>query len=845
MPAPVALDPVILDLIQQVSEDSLRSYVQTLQDFQTRHTNSDTLSTTSGIGAARRWVHDRFDANAGMDGGYYAWFTEACGDPREKRNVLGTMNGSLFPDRLFMVGAHLDSRNVDVCDSIGFAPGANDDGSGIAGLVELGRLLPGLGVESTVILQAFSGEEQSLLGSEAYAQQAASEGRDIVAMLANDIIGNIDGCPGVPNCNGGLPTDQDSTHMRVFSGDPQTSSSRQLARYVKMVGEGYVSSMGVTMVAAIDRPNRGSDHISFYDAGFAAVRCMESLEYTLQQHNTDDLIGNMEFGYLRRNVMIDLAVIANLALAPPTPTGLSVFDLGTGGGIRVEWDPLAGDVAGYRVAYRFSSGLYYTDVVDAGGATSLDITGLTDELALAVSVSAYDADGHESLFSPEISVTPGVTPHLLKSFAVSSQSDRLTLDWKPPQELDLDFIRILRSTDPDAGFVAYDSISPAQNVYDDFAVTPGQAYYYRAQSVDLGGLESPLTIADKGLLGTYQHGILVVDATKDGFGTPGFPTDALVDDYYAALLANAPVLDTWDLKENLDLGVLLTDAEMAQYQTVWIHSDVRLGQLEADTLEIRQYLDHGGQVFLGAWGLQETIRNTTVELGEYRPGHFFYDVLHVDKIRTTPLAEADCRGARSLVPEFGDLVIDSGKWPFQDGNFIFMDTFVNGPLPGAEPIYVYDSSFVPPGPSDGIPLGLRIADPDTRLIFLDASLYFMQQSTAQACVNQALIEFGYGTASVPIDPAESRLLLYAAPNPFSGTTAVSFALTRNAPVKLAIYDVEGRLVRTLADGKLAAGTHRFDWDGRNDAGNLVGSSVYYGTLQAGDRWASRRILVLR
>ncbi len=542
--------------------------------------------------------------------------------------------------------------------------------------------------------------------------------------------------------------------------------------------------------------------------------------------------------------MINLAVVANLALAQLTPDGLQVFDHGTGGAIRAQWNPVPG-ASGYRVAYRLSSALEYTAVVDAGSATSLDIFGLNNEQQLAVSVSAYDAEGHESVFSAERTVTPGITPHLIQRFAVSSRSDQIRLDWTMPQELDLDFVTIYRSTQQTTGFAPIDSISPSQNSYGDVTALPGQQYWYRVNSVDLGGLSSPLTLPDKGLLAIYEHGILVVDATKDGFGTPGFPTDAAVDNYYAALLSEAPVLANWDFPESLDAGSLLTDAEMAQFRTVWIHSDVRLGVLESDTLEIRQYLDNGGQVFLGAWGLQETIRNSTIEIATYKPGHFFHDVLRVGKIRTTPLAEADSIGATSLVGQFDDLVIDPVKWPHQGGHFIFMDTFVDGPLPGAESIYAYESSAVPPGPSDGVPLGLRLGGSEPNLIFLDAPLYFMQQAMAQACVNEALAEFGYTSAAAPSENVSARLQLHAAPNPFSGTTRLSFQLPHGDVVKLRIFDVKGRLVRTLVDGPLEAGSHAFEWDGRNQRGDRVGSSVYYGKLQVAETSVSQPISVLR
>lgn len=677
-PQPLPPDPAIAALLAQVSIDSLTATVRTLQGFYNRNTTSDTSSAVVGIGAARNWLHRRFAQIGNAPGGrlqatYFDFDATICGLEGHHRNVLGTLRGGLSPDRIFLTGGHLDSRTTDLCDRTSFAPGANDDGSAIASLLEQARLLQTLTTDATVIFQGFTGEEQGTIGSEHFRDFAVRSGLRIQGVLNSDIIGNVNGCPDSPDCGGGPPTDVDSLSLRCYSGDPATGWSRQLARLAKLIGQAYVPQMTVHLIPLLDRQGRGGDQIPFYEAGFPAVRFVETLEYTLQQHSPQDVIDNMEFRYLQRNVKVNLALLADLAMAPPTPTGEGVFDLGTGGAIRAVWPAVPGipDLAGYRVAYRFPSqgdSLYYADVRDAGPNLSLDINGLPNEVTVAVSVSAYDRDNHESVFSPEQLVTPGIVPHLPPGFTVASQADQIELRWNQPQELDLAGFRVYRSLDPNGGFVVIDSLDAGARGFTDHGVVRGTDYYYRLSSVDRDGNESPRTPPDKGRLVEHQHGVLLVDATLNGPGGLGTPTDAEVDSYYATLLFGVPVAAQWDWVVNYDQnGILLTDADMGRYQTVIIHSDVRQSSIGADTTEIRQYLEAGGQVWITGWNLKESLGGKSGEFGAFPPGSFFHDVVHADSIRTALSSESDFQGADPMANGYPSLTVDASKWPFQGG----------------------------------------------------------------------------------------------------------------------------------------------------------------------------------
>jgi len=855
-PEAIALDPNIMSLLTEVSEDSLFNVVQTLQDFHTRHTVSDTVSTTTGVGAARRWLHGRFGLlgtqNGNVTAGYFTWTREVCNLTRPNRNVLGTMTGSVHPERQIIIGGHLDSRNTGTCNVAGFAPGANDDGSGIALLTEVARLIPTLNIENTVIVQGFTGEEQGLLGGEAYATQAIADGDEIIAMINNDTVGNIDGCPGIPDCDDGPATDQDSLSVRVFTGEPANGSSRQLGRLAKLIGEAYADEMTVHLQPAIDRVGRGGDHIPFHDLGFPAMRFIETLEYTLEQHNAFDTIDKMEFSYLARNVRVNLALIANLAMAPPTPGGVQAFDLGTGGGVRVTWDPVLGeaDLAGYRVAYRFASvgdTLYYADIFDAGTATSWDINGLTDEVEIEVSVSAYDAEGHESVFSAEKSVIPAVIPHAPPGFTAASRTDDILLSWSVAPELDLDRFRIYRESPQGSGFALLDSVVASENSYIDTGAAAATNYFYQLTSVDLDGQESPISGPDKGRLSVYESGILLVDATRDGNGGTANPQDNLVDDYYDLILDDAPILSIWDFPQELAAGTLLTDADMAQYQTVFIHSDLRNGEIGADSTEIRQYLENGGQVYLGGWGIRKSVTGVDYDGATFAPGHFIRDHLHVEAIRPSEVGENDFLRADPIDLSYPALNVDPVKWPLFGGHLLDMDAIVGGVQDEAAPILSYRSDIVPPGTNDGLPVGLKYPAVSPSLIFVDVPLYFILQSDAEAMVEQVLSEFGYGSAGVESNASRTKVVLSAPrPNPSSSGTELLFSLSQAERVDLEVHDVRGRRIRSLArDEALPAGSHARFWDGRDDGGHKVAAGIYFLRLQVGTRRYAQELTVLR
>lgn len=424
-----ARDPMVEKSVQQVSADSLRAYVQTLVSFGTRHTLSTETDPRRGIGAARRWIMTRLRDYSRRGGNRMVveedrWMLapgERVPFAHPIANIIATLPGTDTSDhRIFMASAHLDSRRSNVLDSVGDAPGANDDGSGVAALLEIARIIADQHFPATIRLVFFSGEEQGLYGSRHLAERAASEGWQIAALLNNDIIGQTTAS------ETGL---QDNTRVRVFSetipvaetpeqarmrrltnGD-NDSPSRELARYIHDVAKNYIPNLDVVLIYRPDRFLRGGDHFPFQQKGYTAVRLTEYYENFNHQHQDirvengihyGDLPEYMDFEYLRKNTALNLATLISLAKAPAAPAHawLSAGELGNTTTLR--WTvPAHGRPVGYRILMRDTDQpLWQKDFFTTD--TTIVLPYSKDNVFFAV--QAIGSDGNMSLpVFPEIS----------------------------------------------------------------------------------------------------------------------------------------------------------------------------------------------------------------------------------------------------------------------------------------------------------------------------------------------------------------------------------------------------------------------------------------------------------
>jgi hypothetical protein len=397
-------DPQISTLVSAVSVDSLRSYLTTLVGFGTRHTLSDTVSTTRGIGAARRYIHAKFTDFARDCGGclevsfdrHRAANARTHNDTVDVVNVVAKLPGRSDPARLIIVEGHYDSCicSVSMTDSASDAPGANDDGSGTVAVMELARVFSKAfprGMEATILFVTVAGEEQGLLGSTGLANALAADSSvRVYAALTSDIAGNVHGQ------KGGV----DSTSIRVFAGEPNDGPSRQLARYIEQVGELYVKGLDVRVIERLDRIGRGGDHIPFWQNGFAAVRFSESLENYLHQHRPEDRLEFVSFPFVQKLARVNGAATASLALAPAPPDSTRMRRVIESGGVdwQLSWiAPRAADgIAGYEVTIRSTTEPRISKVIPVGNVTTFLLTD-TQADDLWIGIRSVGTNGHRSL----------------------------------------------------------------------------------------------------------------------------------------------------------------------------------------------------------------------------------------------------------------------------------------------------------------------------------------------------------------------------------------------------------------------------------------------------------------
>lgn len=416
------VDPKVYDIIDDISATQLKKYVTKLADFGTRHTMSDTVSKTRGIGAARRWIKKEFEKISSDCGGCLEvaeQWSLVKGNPKSRIkndtwvvNVYAVKRGTTYPNRYVIMSGDIDSRISDPLDGKGDSPGANDNASGMAGTIELARVLSKHDFPASIILAGLSGEEQGLYGGKFLAKKAKEESWDIVGILNNDMIGNIEGVDGVIDNRSFrifsepfsiLETEKQLKRKR-FYGVENDGESRQLARHVYATTKTYLPEMNPMLIYRLDRFGRGGHHRPFNEAGFAGVRIMEAHENYNRQHQDirtengidyGDVISGVNFDYCAKLTAVNAAALATLAMAPPKPQNVKI-----GGIVRpstvLSWDSVEG-AAGYKLYWRDTTAPTWQNSRFVGAdINNYTLNGIVIDNFL-FGVAAVGKNGHESM----------------------------------------------------------------------------------------------------------------------------------------------------------------------------------------------------------------------------------------------------------------------------------------------------------------------------------------------------------------------------------------------------------------------------------------------------------------
>jgi len=442
-----ALDPRVTAVLGDISAARIEQRIRSLVAFGTRHTLSETVSDTRGIGAARRWIQRELQACSKAAGGRLQVEMDSYIEPAGNRmpraaelvNVVATLPGNspVSKERMLVVSGHYDSRNSDVMDAEGPAPGANDDASGVAAVMEMACAFAKHPFDATLVFMAVPGEEQGLLGATHWAREARRKGLKIEGMITNDIIGSSTGDKGqrdnkqvrlfadgldpllrlLVQARTNTPASvaetqaneatRESLQQLVLAGGSEDLPTHQLGRHLKAAGERYLPGFHVNLIQRRDRYLRGGDHLPFLERGYAAVRMSEPFENFNHQHQNvrtengvtyGDLPEFVDFAYVADVARINAAGLGTLALAPSAPQNVRLDATELTNDSTLSWtanpEP---ELAGYRVVWRSTDAATWQHSQDVGLSTQVRLPVSKDNVVFGV--QAVSKRGHASLAS--------------------------------------------------------------------------------------------------------------------------------------------------------------------------------------------------------------------------------------------------------------------------------------------------------------------------------------------------------------------------------------------------------------------------------------------------------------
>ena len=414
-------DPEIQKMVREVSAKNIEASIRKLVSFGTRNTLSEQDNPARGIGAARDWIFSEFERFNRECGGCMTVEKQSFTQPKANRvpeptvltNVIATLRGTTDPGRTYVVSGHYDSMCSSPTDAKCDAPGANDDASGTAAVIELARVMSKRKFDATIVFMTVPGEEQGLLGAAYYAEQAKQKAMDIEGMFTNDIVGGVTTKKNSPNRNRvrvfseGVPsneTEQQAGTRRSVGGE-NDSASRQLARYIKEQSDKYLKDFKVWMIYRRDRYGRGGDHIPFVERGFTAVRITEVDEdYTHQHQNVrtengvfyGDTPEFVDFDYTANVARVNLIALASLANAPAKPRNVGIVTSRLTNDTELKWDANDdADIASYEVVWRDTTAAEWTNSVNVGNAATYIAKEMSKDNYF-FGVRAVDRNGNKS-----------------------------------------------------------------------------------------------------------------------------------------------------------------------------------------------------------------------------------------------------------------------------------------------------------------------------------------------------------------------------------------------------------------------------------------------------------------
>jgi len=799
-------DSLISQVTSTVNVDTVRYFIQSLQDFQTRFLFANTRD------AVALWIKNQF---------LQMGFTDVVLDSFQyqgtwQKNVIATLPGIYEPEVFNIVGGHHDSYSSG--DPLVFAPGADDNASGTAAVLEIARVIKANNYqpESTIKFITFAAEEYGLWGSKDYAEKALLEGMNIKIMINHDMISHTY-----------YPANQSEIDINRYSGFDYL---RDLAFYC-------IENYSVLTPSNGGVNSSGSDSHSFWQRGFPSVY-FEETNFSPFYHSPADTIGNYNMEYCAEVIKSSCATLLMNIVMPTKIENYNLIDVGTGNSLLLMWSPnQSPDFESYKIYLGTQSGVY--DSVYTTTDTLFTVNNLTEGNLYYVGVSVLDQDGFESLIV-ERSAIPLELPLSPTEFSAKPLWHQVELSWQSNNEYDFYGYNIYRSVDENQLGEKLNQIIYQDTIYVDNTASNGIYYYYTVKAVDSLLNESIDNTTLRSRVVSLDQGILIVDETADGDGSLMNPTDQEVDDYYDDLLSNFEN-QQYDLIEENEISL----ADLGAFSTIiWHRNSVQNFNLVYESKEsIKQYLDFGGNFIFTGYRPARAFENAFGDPVVFGDGLFIFEYLKIDSayFRMAALFNS----ALSLSNGYSSIFVDSSKTTPSDSYHLkYIESILANSE--AENIFSFESYFdssSSQGSLKGKPVGVEYIGTDFKTITLSFPLYYMKKEQAESFIQYILLNKFNEVMPVYEDLVEvpsSYNLFQNYPNPFNPSTKIKYTIPEDSFVKLAIYNMLGEEVATIVNATQKAGRYEVNFNASE-----LSSGVYVYRIEAGNFISSKKLILLK
>jgi hypothetical protein len=814
------IDSIIIPVLDEINPDSIEYYMQTLQDFGTRYCLAPNREEVV------EWIYNRFiqmDYTEVEIDSFEFYTPEEEDSLTWQKNIVVTIPGFKRPDEIYILGGHYDSITLQTLnDPTAPAPGADDNSSGTAAVLEIARVLKeqNFQPEATIKLITFAAEEiwsESGSGSENFAQNASNLGLNIKLMVNLDMI--------------------------AYTEHVLDSSSVNICWYTG--GEYYRDfTKTLTQKYTIIEPengilNLGGDSTPFAMKGFPAIFFMEH-EWNPNYHDPTDLVIHCNMKYCAEVTKASCATLIGYMVMPKEVENFTVTDKGDGSSLVLNWSANKDeDMVGYNVYLGTTSNNY--DTVFTTLDTSFVLYDLVEGTQYYIGIAVYDSNGYESLMNENDGI-PNSIPLAPLGLSEKPLWHAVEISWLNNLEFDLLGYNIYRSTPSlEDTLLKLNTSVLADTFFIDTSPLNGLYHNYYISAIDSSFNESLLSLPIVSRCVSLDQGILIIDETSDGDGTIYNPTDEDVDNFFENIFSNFDK-ETIDLKEMGEIKL----ADIGVYSTIIWHgndfSDLDISQTRIDLL--KEYLENGGNFLYTGFVPSEAFEGTNIYPAEYSSGNFIYDYLKIDHVEN--IFGSRFKGALPVLPGYGELFTDSIK---TSANANFHMPYVEGISagPDGKEIFLYETYFdtsTSQGSMKNEPVGIEYIGEDYKVVTLSFPLYYMNLEESKALIEYIFINKFNEVISV--EEAEQYaipkdfVLYQNYPNPFNPSTKIKFAIPKNESVKIEVYNSIGQKIEALLNQHMKAGHHDVEFNAQN-----LSSGIYFYKIEAGEFQDVKKMILLK